>query len=118
MSQENVEIVRSVYERFSEADFRASMDLLDPHVVLVLGPEFAPNLMASPIGGAFYGIEAVGTYTRGFLEDQTVTMEAEEDRRGGRQRARGGASTRGRKGERRTHRNPLLHALVVPGAKG
>src|SRR2546423_9145265 len=78
MSQENVEIVRAVYERFSEADFRASMDLLDPHVVLVLGPEFAPNLMASPIGGAFYGIEAVGTYTRGFLEDQTVTMEAEE----------------------------------------
>ena len=34
MSQENVEIVRAVYERFSEGDFRASADVLDPHVVL------------------------------------------------------------------------------------
>ena len=59
MSQENVEIVRAVYERFSEGDFRASADVLDPHVVLVLGPEFAPSLIASPDEGAFYGIEAV-----------------------------------------------------------
>jgi ketosteroid isomerase-like protein len=36
MSQENVEIVRAIYERFSEGDFRASADLLDSQVVLVL----------------------------------------------------------------------------------
>jgi ketosteroid isomerase-like protein len=79
MSQERVEIIRAVYERFSEGDFRASAELLDPHVVLVLGPQFAPNLLASsPVAGAFYGVEAVATYTRSFLEDQTVTMEAEE----------------------------------------
>ena len=43
MSQENVEIVRAVYDRWSEGDFHASVDLLDPHVVLVLGPEFGPD---------------------------------------------------------------------------
>jgi hypothetical protein len=40
MSQENVEIVWAVYERCSEGDFRASADLLDPHVLLVLRLEF------------------------------------------------------------------------------
>jgi hypothetical protein len=35
MSRENVEAIRAVYDRFSEGDFRASADLLDPHVVLV-----------------------------------------------------------------------------------
>jgi ketosteroid isomerase-like protein len=51
MSQENVEIVRAVYEQWSKGDFRASADLLDPHVVLVLGPEF-------PDAGMHSGVEA------------------------------------------------------------
>jgi ketosteroid isomerase-like protein len=72
MSQENVEIVRAVYERWSEGDFRAHVDLLDPHVVLVLGPGF-------PDAGMHSGIDAVGAYTRGLLESFThFTMEAEE----------------------------------------
>jgi len=72
MSQENVEIVRGVYERWSEGDFRAGVDLLDPHVVLVLRPEF-------PDAGTYSGIEAVMAYTRGLLEPWThFTMEAEE----------------------------------------
>jgi ketosteroid isomerase-like protein len=79
MSEENVEIVRGVYKRWSEGDFRASVDLLDPHVVLVLDPEFAPYLMSNPDEGAFYGIEAVAAYTRDILEPMThLTMEAEE----------------------------------------
>ena len=79
MSQGRVEVIRAVYERFSEGDFRASAELLDPHVVLVLGPQFAPNLLASsPVAGAFYGTDAVAVYTRSILEDQTVTMEAED----------------------------------------
>ena len=78
MSQENVEIVRSVYERYSRGDFRAAADLLDRHVVLVLDPVFAASLFASPDDEAFYGIDAVSDYTRGFLEDAHVTMEAEE----------------------------------------
>jgi ketosteroid isomerase-like protein len=72
MSQSNVEAVRSVYQRWSEGDFRASVDLLDPHVVLVLGPEF-------PDAGTYLGIEAVASYTRGLLEPWThFTIEAEQ----------------------------------------
>src|SRR3954452_4673535 len=83
MSQENVEAIRAVYERFSEGDFRASADLLDPHVVLVLGTEFAPSLVASPDEGAFYGSEAVANATRAITEDVALTMEAEEVRAAG-----------------------------------
>jgi ketosteroid isomerase-like protein len=57
MSQENVEIVRAVYERWERGDFRATLDMLDAHVVLVLGPEF-------PEAGTYFGIEAVSEYTR------------------------------------------------------
>jgi ketosteroid isomerase-like protein len=79
MSQENVETVRAIYERWSEGDFRAAADLLDRHVVLVLDPEFASYLTLSADDGAFYGIEAVATYTRSILEPMThLTMEAEE----------------------------------------
>lgn len=78
MSEENVELARSVYERYGQGDFRAAADLLDRHVVLVLDPVFAASLFASPVDEAFYGIDAVSDYTRGFLEDAHVTMAAEE----------------------------------------
>jgi ketosteroid isomerase-like protein len=45
---------------------------------MVLGTQFAPSLFASPVGGAYHGIDAVAAYTRSLLEDQTVTMEADE----------------------------------------
>jgi ketosteroid isomerase-like protein len=78
MSQENVEVIRAVYDRFSEGDFRASADLLDPYVVLVLSPEFAPAL-TSAHGGVLYGVEAVADYTRSLLEVMTdFTMEAKD----------------------------------------
>ncbi len=71
MSQENVEIVRAVYERWSEGDF-STADLFDPHVVFVLRPEF-------PDAGAYLGAQAVATYMRGFLEPwRHLTIEAEE----------------------------------------
>jgi uncharacterized protein len=72
MSPENVEIVRGVYDRWSEGDFRASVDLLDRHVVLVLGPEF-------PDAGTYLGAEGIAAYTRSLLEPWTdFTLEAEE----------------------------------------
>jgi ketosteroid isomerase-like protein len=72
MSQENVEAVRAIYERWSEGDFRASLEVLDPHVVFVMGPEF-------PDAGAYYGVEAFIGYTRVLLEPWTrLTIEAEE----------------------------------------
>jgi len=72
MSQDNVDMVRKVFDRWSEGDFRAGVDLFDPHVVLILRPGF-------PDGGAYHGPEGVATYMRGFLEAWThVTMKAEE----------------------------------------
>jgi hypothetical protein len=43
MSQENVEIVRAVYERWSEGDFRAHVDLLYLSVDLGRPSPFALN---------------------------------------------------------------------------
>jgi ketosteroid isomerase-like protein len=75
MSQENVEIVRAVYERFRDGDFRASAELLDPYVVLVLGAGFGPD---SP-SATHFGAEAVSAYTRALLETwEDFTMEASE----------------------------------------
>jgi ketosteroid isomerase-like protein len=77
MSQENVEVVREVYERWSEGDFRASVELFDPHVVLVLRPEFGPD---SPDAVTYLGPEAIAAYTRdNLLKTWTdFTMKAEE----------------------------------------
>jgi ketosteroid isomerase-like protein len=61
MSQENVEIVRRVYERWGRGDFRAGTELFDPWVVLVLRKEF-------PDTGAYLGPEGVNKYMREFLE--------------------------------------------------
>ena len=72
MSQEKVEAIRAVYQRFSEGDFRASLDVVDPLVVFVLGPEF-------PEAGTYVGLEGLEEYTRGFLEPWSrITIKAED----------------------------------------
>ena len=72
MAQENVEIIRGVYERWSEGDFRASVDWFDPLVLFVVRPEF-------PDAGTYLGPESVAEYTRGFLEPWSrITIEAQE----------------------------------------
>jgi ketosteroid isomerase-like protein len=72
MSQENVELVRAVYERWSRGDFGASLDLFDPHVLFVLPPEF-------PDAGTYLGTERIAAYMRGFLEPwQHLAIEAAE----------------------------------------
>ena len=72
MSEQNVEAVRRVYERWAEGDFTASEEVLDPGAVLVLGPEF-------PDGGTYVGREGIRVYMHGFLESWTrITIEAEE----------------------------------------
>ena len=77
MSEDKAELVGAVYERFRDGDFRASADLLDPHVVMVLGPAFGPE---SPGGGTYHGADAVASYTRDSLLGawDNFTMEAEE----------------------------------------
>ena len=72
MSQENIKVVRDVYELWSQGDFRTGVDVLDPLVLLVLRPEF-------PDAGTYLGPERVAGYTRGFLEPwMRITIEAEE----------------------------------------
>jgi ketosteroid isomerase-like protein len=72
MSQGNLKAIEKVYERWSVGDLHASVDLLDPHVVLVNEPEFE-------VGEPAYGIEAVLSYTRRMLEAwNQFAIEAEE----------------------------------------
>jgi ketosteroid isomerase-like protein len=72
MSEENVEIVRDIYERWREGDFRTSVDVLDPLVLLVMRREF-------PDAGTYLGCERLAEYTRGFLEPWSrITIEAED----------------------------------------
>jgi uncharacterized protein len=72
MSGERVDAIRSVYERWSEGDFGAAVDLLDPLVLFVMGPGF-------PDAGTYLGPEGVAEYTRGFLEPWArITIDAEE----------------------------------------
>jgi len=72
MSEENVEAIRAVYERFSKGDFRASLDVVDPHVLFVLPSGF-------PESGTYLGVARLVEYTRGFLEPWTrITIEAED----------------------------------------
>ena len=73
MSQENVEAVRAIHERFSEGDFRASVDLLDRHVVFLMMPD-APDAAE-----AYVGLEAVAKAMRGFFDTwANFTLKAEE----------------------------------------
>jgi ketosteroid isomerase-like protein len=70
MSQENVEVVRRIYEAWASGDFRAGADDLDRHVVLVIGPEFAEF-------GVFVGPDGVREFMRRFLEQwERLTIEA------------------------------------------
>ena len=72
MSEENVEAIRAVYERFSKGDFRASLDVVDPNVLFVLPSGF-------PESGTYLGVARLVEYTRGFLEPWTrITIEAED----------------------------------------
>jgi ketosteroid isomerase-like protein len=48
MSQENVEAVRRIYDKWAEGDARAGADLLDEHVVFVVSRDF-------PEWGVFHG---------------------------------------------------------------
>jgi ketosteroid isomerase-like protein len=72
MSEENIAAVRGVYERFSEGDFRATLDVVDPLVLFVVGGGF-------PEAGTYLGVESLAEYTREFLEPWArITIEAEE----------------------------------------
>jgi ketosteroid isomerase-like protein len=73
VSEANVETLRRIFERWGEGDFSAGFELYDPHVVLVLRPEF-------PESGPHYGRDAIRSYMReDFLRDfAEPTISGEE----------------------------------------
>ena len=72
MSEENLEAVRAIYERFGEGDFRASVDLLDPHIVFLMMPE-------APDAEVYVGVDAVAAAMRGLFDTWAdFTLKAEE----------------------------------------
>jgi ketosteroid isomerase-like protein len=73
MSQENVEIVRRIYEHWGRGDFRAGVEVYDPYVLLVLRPEF-------PDAGAYCGPEEIRKYmVEDFLADWHGAVIAGEE---------------------------------------
>ena len=60
MSQENLEVVRRVYEGWGRGDFRVPERLYDPYVLLVLRPEF-------PDSGAYCGAGEIRGYMQQLL---------------------------------------------------
>jgi ketosteroid isomerase-like protein len=63
VSGTRAETVRAIYERWGRGDFAAGTELYDPHVLLVLNPEF-------PDSGNYLGLDEIGAYMRGqFLSD-------------------------------------------------
>ena len=72
MSQQNVDAIRRVYERWSEGDLKSAIEVFDPLVLFVMPPDF-------PDTGTYLGVERIAEYTRGFLEPWTrITLEADE----------------------------------------
>ena len=72
MSEENVEAVRRVYEQWGRGNFRAGVELYDPHVVLV-------QRQALLESGTYLGLDGIRDYMAAFLEAWArVTIEAEE----------------------------------------
>jgi ketosteroid isomerase-like protein len=72
MSEENLEAVRAIYERFSEGDFRASVDLFDRHIVYLM-------MRDAPWAEAYVGVEAVAAATRELFDTWAdFTLKAEE----------------------------------------
>jgi ketosteroid isomerase-like protein len=72
MSEENVEAIRGVYERWAEGDFAPDLDLFDPEMEFALSPEF-------PDTGTYRGFEAISAYMRQFLEPwERLTIVADE----------------------------------------
>jgi ketosteroid isomerase-like protein len=72
MSQENVEIVQGIFDRWATGDFVAGLTSLDPDVAFVVRHPF-------PEAVETVGTEGIREYMRGFLDNWVnYTVEARE----------------------------------------
>jgi ketosteroid isomerase-like protein len=71
VSEENVELLRRIYERWEAGDFKPDPALEDDFTI-TMGPDF-------PDSGVHAGLDGVAAYMRGFLEPwELVTISPEE----------------------------------------
>jgi uncharacterized protein len=71
MSQENVELVRRIYDRWAEGDFQAGRELFDPDITTVWAQDF-------PTAGTYHGPDGHAAAMREWLSAWTnLTLEAE-----------------------------------------
>src|SRR3712207_5553330 len=72
MSAGRVETVRRIYEEWARGNFRAGTERFDPHVLLVIRPDF-------PESGAYLGADQIATYMRDLLASyEDFAIEGEE----------------------------------------
>jgi len=64
MSQENIEVVRSMMDNWAEGSFGAGAEALDVEVQFIVRPDFPSSVSCA-------GLAEVDKYMRGFLEDWT-----------------------------------------------
>ena len=70
MSQENVEIVRRIFDAWGSGDWSIGNEYLDQHAVYVVSSDF-------PAFGCYFGLDAIRAYWRDFLEQwERLTLEA------------------------------------------
>ena len=70
MSQENVELVRRIYDRWAGGDFRAGRELLDPDITTVWAQDF-------PTAGTYHGPDQHAAAMREWLSAWTdLRLEA------------------------------------------
>lgn len=70
MSQQNIEVVRKIYEGWATGDFRSGVDDLDPQVMFIVSYDF-------PEFGVYVGPDGVRDYMQRFLEQwERLTIEA------------------------------------------
>jgi ketosteroid isomerase-like protein len=70
MSQENVEIVRRIFDAWGSGDWSIGNEYLDQHAVYVVSSDF-------PAFGCYLGLDAIRAYWRDFLEQwERLTLEA------------------------------------------
>ena len=70
MSQDNVAIVRRIFDAWASGDWSIGNEYLDQHAVYVVSSDF-------PAFGAYFGLDGIRAYWRDFLEQwERLTVEA------------------------------------------
>jgi ketosteroid isomerase-like protein len=77
MSQENVDVVRRVYDALARGEFGSTLDVYDPYVVFVQRDE--RHIYGLEVEGVYWGLDGLRDYMRKFLELwRDVTFAADE----------------------------------------